>query len=223
VTRGTSIRRTLLRALSLVPLFVLLTTATAVADVQVTPLAPPDSSKCSLLSPSAQCGQWTYWASLGALVIGVLIVVAFVVKYLKDAPRFQTETDGRGRAGRPGAGARPRAPPPAGAAPAPAAAPAPVGAVAAPAASGGGAAAAAAVAQPVGGQAEAGPSGGPAAPAAAPAERHAPSPRHEPVEPDQATYDRVLAEQLAKGTDRRVAEGRAKAAALKAAREQAGG
>jgi hypothetical protein len=95
--------------------------------------------------------------------------------------------------------------------------------VAAPAASGGGAAAAAAVAQPVGGQAEAGPSGGPAAPAAAPAERHAPSPRHEPVEPDQATYDRVLAEQLAKGTDRRVAEGRAKAAALKAAREQAGG
>jgi len=61
-----------------------------------------------------------------------------------------------------------------------------------------------------------------AEPAAA-VERRAPSPRHEPVEPDQDTFDRVLAEQLAKGTDRRVAEGRAKAAALKAAREKSGG
>ena len=59
--------------------------------------------------------------------------------------------------------------------------------------------------------------------AGGPAATRPPSPRHEPVEPDQATFDRVLAEQLAKGTDRRVAEGRAKAAALKAAREKAGG
>jgi formate hydrogenlyase subunit 6/NADH:ubiquinone oxidoreductase subunit I len=43
------------------------------------------------------------------------------------------------------------------------------------------------------------------------------------VEPDQETYARVLAEQLAKGTDRRIAEGRAKSAALKAARERASG
>jgi hypothetical protein len=43
------------------------------------------------------------------------------------------------------------------------------------------------------------------------------------VEPDQETYDRVLAEQLAKGSDRRIAEGRAKAAALKAARAKAEG
>jgi NADH-quinone oxidoreductase subunit I len=43
------------------------------------------------------------------------------------------------------------------------------------------------------------------------------------VEPDQATYDRVLQEQLEKGTDRRVAEGRAKAAAIRAAREKAEG
>src|SRR5439155_7723589 len=47
----------------------------------------------------------------------------------------------------------------------------------------------------------------PAAPAAA-----APSPPARPaeaehVEPDQETLDRVLAEELAKGTDRRVAEG----------------
>ena len=43
------------------------------------------------------------------------------------------------------------------------------------------------------------------------------------VEPDQATYDRILAEELAKGTDRRVAEGRAKAAAIRAARRAGGG
>jgi len=65
------------------------------------------------------------------------------------------------------------------------------------------------------------------APADAPAAAAAPAraeraPRVE-VEPDQATYERVLAEQLAKGADRRIAEGRAKAAALKAAREQAAG
>jgi hypothetical protein len=42
------------------------------------------------------------------------------------------------------------------------------------------------------------------------------------VEPDQETFDRVLAAELEKGTDRRVAEGRAKAAALKAARAKAG-
>jgi NADH-quinone oxidoreductase subunit I len=61
----------------------------------------------------------------------------------------------------------------------------------------------------------------PAAVEAAPA-RPERAPRME-VEPDQATYERVLAEQLAKGADRRIAEGRAKAAALKAAREQAAG
>ena len=52
----------------------------------------------------------------------------------------------------------------------------------------------------------------PAAPAAA---------QH--VEPDQETFERVLAEQLAQGKDRRVAEGQAKRAALLAARQKAGG
>ncbi|MFN2590883.1 MAG: 4Fe-4S binding protein [Actinomycetota bacterium] len=64
---------------------------------------------------------------------------------------------------------------------------------------------------------------GPATPAApapgAPAAR--PTPEH--VEPDQETYDRVLAEELAKGTDRRVAEGRAKASAVRVARKKAAG
>jgi len=48
-------------------------------------------------------------------------------------------------------------------------------------------------------------------PAPAPA-----APQH--VEPDQETYERELKAQLDKGTDRRVAEGRAKAAAVRAAR-----
>jgi hypothetical protein len=43
------------------------------------------------------------------------------------------------------------------------------------------------------------------------------------VEPDAETYERVLAEQLAAGKDRRVAEGMAKRAAMIAARKKAGG
>src|SRR5439155_11065809 len=57
-------------------------------------------------------------------------------------------------------------------------------------------------------------------PAAAPPPRPAAAGEH--VEPDQETFDRVLAEELAKGTDRRVAEGRAKAAGVRAARKKAG-
>jgi hypothetical protein len=40
---------------------------------------------------------------------------------------------------------------------------------------------------------------------------------------DQATFDRVLAELLEKGTDRRVAEGQARRAAMIAARKEAEG
>jgi formate hydrogenlyase subunit 6/NADH:ubiquinone oxidoreductase subunit I len=47
------------------------------------------------------------------------------------------------------------------------------------------------------------------------------APVAEHVEPDQETHERVLQEELAKGTDRRVAEGRAKAAAIRAARRKA--
>ena len=70
-------------------------------------------------------------------------------------------------------------------------------------------------------------SGGPPTSAAAvaaeqPAPARAPA-AHIEVEPDQETYDRVLQEEVAKGTDRRVAEGRAKAAAIRAARKKAEG
>ncbi len=42
------------------------------------------------------------------------------------------------------------------------------------------------------------------------------------IQPDQETFDRVLAEQLAKGVNQKVAEGRARAAAIVAARKKAG-
>ncbi len=52
----------------------------------------------------------------------------------------------------------------------------------------------------------------------------APGPRGERVELaiDEPTFDRVLAEELAKGTDRRVAEGKARRAAMIEAKRQAG-
>jgi NADH-quinone oxidoreductase subunit I len=61
----------------------------------------------------------------------------------------------------------------------------------------------------------------PAAPGGATSAPPPPSAEH--VEPDQETLDRVLAEEIAKGTDRRVAEGRAKSAAIRAARKKAAG
>jgi len=63
------------------------------------------------------------------------------------------------------------------------------------------------------------------APTAAAPEPTAPAAPQErvEVEPDQATLDRVLAEELAKGTDRRVAEGKARRAALLEARKKATG
>jgi hypothetical protein len=102
--------------------------------------------------------------------------------------------------------------------PAPAAAPAAV-AVAAPAAP-------AAQAAPVAPAAEAPAATGqaPAAPPAAAAAAPAPSPvEHAEVSLDQETFDRVLAELLEKGTDRRVAEGQARRAAMIAARKKAEG
>jgi NADH-quinone oxidoreductase subunit I len=62
----------------------------------------------------------------------------------------------------------------------------------------------------------------PAVPAAQPTAPAAHQERVE-VEPDQATLERVLAEELAKGTDRRVAEGKARRAALLEARKKAAG
>jgi len=64
----------------------------------------------------------------------------------------------------------------------------------------------------------------PAAEAAPPAPTPAPAPaEHKEISLDQETFDRVLAELLEKGTDRRVAEGQARRAAMIAARKKAEG
>ncbi|HEY2945431.1 MAG TPA: hypothetical protein VGN09_23560 [Vicinamibacteria bacterium] len=117
---------------------------------------------------------------------------------------------------------------PAVAAPAPAVAPPAPPAVAAPAAAAAASAAtapadaapaapAAEATAPAAPAAEAAPAAQAAAPAAAPAVAHA------DVSLDQETFDRVLAELLEKGTDRRVAEGQARRAAMIAARKKAEG
>jgi hypothetical protein len=71
-----------------------------------------------------------------------------------------------------------------------------------------------------------------AAPAEQPAQAAAAAPAQAPAQApaagaasslDQETYDRVLGEQLEKGVDKRVAEGRARAAAVVAARKKAQG
>jgi NADH-quinone oxidoreductase subunit I len=101
--------------------------------------------------------------------------------------------------------------------PEPEAAPAPVVAPAAPAA-----AASSPPAAPVAAPA---PASSPAAPAPAPSPAAPPSPaarqEHAEVPLDQETFDRVLAEELAAGTDRRVAEGKARRAAMIEARKKA--
>lgn len=61
------------------------------------------------------------------------------------------------------------------------------------------------------------------APPAAEAPQAAAARERPEVSLDQETFDRVLAELLGKGTDRRVAEGQARRAALIAARKKAGG
>lgn len=67
------------------------------------------------------------------------------------------------------------------------------------------------------------------APSEVPAPGQVPAPQTAPAAPapgpgvselDQETYDRVIEEQLSKGVDRRVAEGRARAAAVVAARKK---
>jgi pyruvate/2-oxoglutarate dehydrogenase complex dihydrolipoamide acyltransferase (E2) component len=115
------------------------------------------------------------------------------------------------------------------AAPAPAAAPAAVPAAAASPASAPAAAPdaspapateepAEAAAEPSAAPTAAEPAAAPAAPAAPAADEHRPE-----VSLDQETFDKTLEELLAQGTDRRIAEGKARRAAMIAARKKAAG
>ena len=164
------------------------------------------------VTPSSSMTPWIIQMAIGAAILGALIVVGVGTGYLRFAPKFF----GREGAPKPPPGTRPplltrQVPRPA-AAQAPSAAPART---------------ATAVeerpappkeAPPPAPPAEEAAAPGPEAPAAAPA----PAASHS-ADLDQETFDRVLKEQLDKGMDRRVAEGRARAAAVVAARKKAQG
>jgi hypothetical protein len=198
------------------------------------------------VTPTLNTGGWVYGAAALLGLLGVVVVAIVVFGYLRFASRFQRdEAEPRpvraprlqpGReaprrpviiTGAPVVVPPPVAAPPAAVAAAPVAAPAPAAtAVAAPNAPAPAAAPAPAPERPT--ATESTPSAAQAAPASAPASASAPAPapaagEHRDVALDQETFDAKLAELLAKGTDRRVAEGQAKRAAMIAARQKAEG
>jgi hypothetical protein len=195
--------------------------------------------------PVSNNGGWVFNAAELLALLGVVLTLAIVFGYMRLAPRFQTDEQTRRSVKVPrmqpgqevrrpvkvvgtpivvqppviasavAAGAVAVAAPPV-AAPAPVVASAPAAPADAPAP----AAAAPAVA-PAAPPAPAADAAAPPADAAAPAA--APAAAHADVSLDQETFDRVLAELLEKGTDRRVAEGQARRAAMIAARKKAEG
>jgi hypothetical protein len=187
------------------------------------------------ITPVRTDGGWIYWLAFLSLGLGLLLLIFLVAMYMRFAPRFSKDEDRSKvvRADRvmPGREAPRRlvdvsqavpvvAQPPAVVAAAPAAAPAP--AAAAPAA------AAPASAPPAAAPADAPAEAPAAAPAAAapatpaPAAPAAPAERVE-VTMDQEVYEQTLKELLDGGTDRRIAEGKAKRTAMIAARKKAEG
>jgi hypothetical protein len=196
------------------------------------------------VTPTLNNGGWVYNAAVLLAVLGVIVALALVFGYMRFAPRFQTDEGARrgvrapriqpgrdvrrpvnvtsapvvvqpptivGAAAPAAAQAAPQAAP---AAPQPASA-APQAAPAAPQPASAAAPAAAPEAQPVAEAASAAPSS-PAPAATATQERPE-------VSLDEETFEKTLAELIAKGTDRRVAEGQARRAAMIAARKKAGG
>lgn len=187
-------------------------------------------------SPVLNDGGWVYNSAVLLAGLGLVITLLLVFGYMRFAPRFQTEEGGRSvRAPRiqPGKDVRRPvnvtstplmvqppvvtvgAPAPAVAATAVATAPAPAPAAVAP------------TAAPAAAQA---PAPAPEAPSAGAITTEAPAPapapaagEHKEVQLDQEVFDTTLAELLDKGTDRRVAEGQARRAAMIAARKKAEG
>ena len=200
------------------------------------------------VTPVLNNGGWVFNAAELLALLGIVLTLAIGFGYMRLAPRFQTDEQTRRSVKVPrmqpgqevrrpvkvvgtpivvqppvitpavAAGAVAVAAPPV-AAPAPVAASAPAAAPA-PAPAAAPAPAPAAVAPPV---TPAAPAAQAAEAAAPPADAPAPAAAHADVTLDQETFDRVLAELLEKGTDRRVAEGQARRAAMIAARKKAEG
>jgi len=191
------------------------------------------------VTPVLNNGGWVFNAAELLALLGIVLTVAIVFGYMRLAPRFQTDEqtrrsvrvprmqpDGEVRRpvkviGTPIIVQPPVIAPAVAGGPAAAAAPAPAPVPPAPAAAAAPAAPAAAPAAPATAPASPAAPAAPAAPADAPAA--APAAAHADVSLDQETFDRVLAELLEKGTDRRVAEGQARRAAMIAARKKAEG
>ena len=181
-------------------------------------------------TPTINTGGWVYGMAVALVVLGALVTFLIVFGYMRFAPRFQREEGGTRpvKAPRLEPGREVRRPVKITGAPVMASPPILTATAAAPAA-----AAPAAVAAPPPEAPAAVPATAPAAaaPAPAPGTPEAPAATPAPaltehrgeVTLDQETYETTLAELLAKGTDRRVAEGQAKRVALLAARKKAGG
>ena len=197
------------------------------------------------VTPSLTNGGWIYWLAFLSLGLGLLMLIVLIALYMRFAPRFSKDEDQAKvvRADRivPGRDAPRRlvdvtqavpvvAQPPAVIAAAPVAAPAAAPAPASPSASA--AAAPVSTEAPAEGSPEAPAAEAPAAeapaaaaPAAAAPAQAAPAPPAERVEVtmDQEVYEQTLKELLDGGTDRRIAEGKAKRAGMIAARKKAEG
>jgi uncharacterized membrane protein len=216
---------TLVLAIALVA--VVVASTAAFAQVQPNPT----------VTPTRNDGGWINLVQLLMGAIALIVVLVIVVGYMRYAPRFAKDEDTLKvvRADRvlPGREAPRRAvdlskaspvvvPPPAlprSAATAPAAtATIQPAAAAAPEAPGPAAAPAPETPAPAAAPAPEAPAPRPAAPAPAPAAEERPE-----VSMDQEVFEQKLQELLDKGTDRRVAEGQARRAAMIAARQKASG
>ncbi len=195
------------------------------AQVIVDPASP---------TPALNTGGWVFNAAILLALAGIGLTLLVIFGYMRFAPRFQTDEQGRKTV------RVPRVQPdgdvrrPVNVTSAPLVVQPPVVAVAAQAVAAPVAAAVAVavpapapvVAAPASAPAAAAPQPAPPATAQAPAAAPTPAPaatEHKEVALDQETFDATLAELLAKGTDRRVAEGQARRAAMIAARKKAEG
>jgi hypothetical protein len=187
--------------------------------------------------PERVDGGWIYWLAFLSLALALVLVIFLIAAYMRYAPRFAKDEDEarvvHADRVQPGREAPRRLvdvtqavpmivqpPPVTVAAAAPTAAP-PVAAPAAAAPAPAAAPAAAPVPAPAAAPAAAAPAA--AEPAAVSPAPPAPAEDRPEVSLDQETFDKTLEELLAAGTDRRIAEGKAKRAAMIAARKKAAG
>jgi len=213
------------------------TAGSALAQTHISPATVPERVD----------GGWIYWLAFLSLALALLLVIFLIAAYMRYAPRFAKDEDEarvvHADRVQPGRDAPRRLvdvtqavpmivqPPPVTVAAAAPAAAAPAAAATAPAEASPAPAAAPAEAAPAAAAPAAPPAAAapaPAAPAPAATAPAAPAPAAPPEERpevslDQETFDKTLEELLAAGTDRRIAEGKAKRAAMIAARKKAAG